>query len=307
MAVFAKVVQTQGFSRAARELNLTTSAVSRHIQRLEQHLGARLLVRTTRRLAPTELGQEVYACCCRIVEDAKDIETMSSRYQQSPQGKLRVSAPVTLGQIWLAPLLAEFSRIYPAVTVELSLLDRFVDMIEEGYDLVLRISKDMAPGLAVRPLQLMRYILIASPAYLDKHGKPTHPTQLVQHQFTLFGYADFDGDWYMRSAKDEQIHIRVHPTITVNNSTAMLSVVEQHGGISLLPDYVAANALKTGKVVRLLPDWEFEQNYAPRHIVVAYHPTRHLALKARVFIDFLHSHPFLHDDVRAVPRSEPPR
>ncbi len=292
MAVFAKVVQTRGFSAAARELGLTTSAVSRHVQRLEQHLGGRLLVRTTRQLAPTELGQQVAQLCQRIVEEARDIEGLGNQYRQTPQGKLTISAPVSLGQRWVAPLLAGFSRAYPEVTVVLNLLDRFVDMIEEDYDLVLRISRDLPPGLAVRPLQPVRYILIAAPDYLAQAGVPQHPSGLAAHQFILFGYGEFGGDWLLRSASGEKVKVQVEPRMTVNNSLAMLTIAEQGSGITLLPDYIAADSLASGKVQQLLNDWEFEHSYAPRNIVAAWHPTRHLPLKARVFIDYLSAHPY---------------
>lgn len=292
MVVFAKVVQTRGFSAAARELGLTTSAVSRHVQRLEQHLGGRLLVRTTRQLAPTELGQQVAQLCQRIVEEARDIEGLGNQYRQTPQGKLTISAPVSLGQRWVAPLLAGFSRAYPEVTVVLNLLDRFVDMIEEDYDLVLRISRDLPPGLAVRPLQPVRYILIAAPDYLAQAGVPQHPSGLAAHQFILFGYGEFGGDWLLRSASGEKVKVQVEPRMTVNNSLAMLTIAEQGSGITLLPDYIAADSLASGKVQQLLNDWEFEHSYAPRNIVAAWHPTRHLPLKARVFIDYLSAHPY---------------
>lgn len=287
MLIFAKVVELQGFSAAARELGLTTSAVSRQVLRLETHLGARLLNRTTRRLSTTELGQQVYLACARLAEQAREIESLGQSYAHKPQGKLRISAPVVFGQLWLAPRLHEFMQRYPELQLELSLVDRMVDLIDEGFDLTLRISRELAPGLVTRPLMPMRYILAASARYLDEHTKPQHPRELSEHSAIIYGYQEFNNKLSLLHASGESISLSMQTKLTINNSIAMLAAVKAGAGIGLLPAFVAEHALVSGEIIELLPDWTFQDNYQARQIVAAWMPTRHLPLKTRVFIDFL--------------------
>ncbi len=287
MTTFARVVELQSFSATARELKLTTSAVSRQIQRLESHLGGRLLNRTTRRLATTELGQQVYLACTRLLEQAREIETLGQSYAQTPQGRLRVSAPIVFGQLWLAPRLHDFMQAYPQLELELHLFDRMADLVDEGYDLTLRISRELAPGLVTRPLLAMRYVLVASPDYLRLHGHPSHPEQLRQHQAIIYGYHEFTSRLHLQHRNGEKIAIQMPSRLSINNSVAMLSAVLAGAGIGLLPAFVAATALANQELIELLAEWEFLDNYQARNIVAAWLPNRYLALKTRVFIDYL--------------------
>ncbi len=290
MLVFAKVVEMQGFSAAARELHQTTSAVSRQVQRLEAHLGARLLNRTTRRLSTTEFGQQVYAACSRLAEQAREIESLGQSYGHKPQGKLRISAPVVFGQLWLAPRLHAFMQRYPELQLELSLVDRMVDLIDEGFDLTLRISRELAPGLVSRPLMTMRYILVASKHYLQEHTLPHHPRDLTAHKAIIYGYHEFNNHLSLSHASGESLNLSIPSMLTINNSIAMLAAVQAGAGIGLLPAFVAAQALAHGEIIEILPDWQFQDNYQTRQIVAAWLPTRHLPLKTRVFIDYLLEH-----------------
>ncbi len=198
MAIFAQVVDSGGFSAAGRQLELTTSAVSRHVSRLEAHMGGRLLQRTTRSLSLTELGQQVYAACSRMVSTAREVHALAGSYSARPNGVIRVSAPIVLGQVWLAPKLPGFLARYPEVNVELQLVDRKIDLIEEGVDLAIRIATELAPGLVARPLGPVRYVLVATPRYLATHGEPKAPQDLPQHQCSYLGYARFGEAWSMR-------------------------------------------------------------------------------------------------------------
>ena len=214
MAIFAQVVDSGGFSAAARHLSLTTSAVSRHVSRLEAYMGGRLLQRTTRSVSLTELGEQVHTACVRMLNTAREIHALAGSYSARPNGVVRISAPVVLGQLWLAPLLPAFLDRYPEVDVRLSLVDRNVDLIEEGIDLAIRIAADLAPGLAARPLGPMRYLLAASPRYLAAHGVPATPQELPAHRCNYLGYARFGAAWTMRregSGEPEIISIRVPP------------------------------------------------------------------------------------------------
>lgn len=289
MAIFAQVVDSGGFSAAARQLGLTTSAVSRHVSRLETYIGGRLLQRTTRSVSLTELGEQVHVACVRMVNTAREIHALAGSYSARPNGVVRISAPVVLGQLWLAPLLPAFLDRYPEVDVRLSLVDRNVDLIEEGIDLAIRISADLAPGLAARPLGPMRYVLVASPQYLAAHGTPAAPQELPGHRCNYLGYARFGAAWTMRregADGPEIASIRVPSRLTINNSAALMAVVEAGGGIGLVPDFTARAALAQGRAVRILADWTFDEPYAGT-VHAVYMPGPHLALKVRAMIDYL--------------------
>ncbi len=285
MAVFSQVVDSGGFAAAARVLDLTTSAVSRHVSRLEAHLGGRLLQRTTRSLALTELGREVFGASTRMLSTAREIHALAGSYSARPNGIIRVTAPVVFGQIWLAPLLPTFLELYPEVDVRLTLVDRTVDLIEEHVDLAIRIARDLAPGLAARTLCAMRYVLVATPDYLTRHGVPEAPEALSGHRCSHLGYGPFGESWTLRRG-ETSVHVKVPARLTINNSAAILAMVEAGGGIGLVPDFTARAALDAQRVQQVLPEWEFCEPYTGT-VHAVYMPGRHLALKVRVFIDYL--------------------
>lgn len=285
MAIFAHVVESGGFSSAARKLGLTTSAVSRHVTRLESHLGGRLLNRTTRSLSLTELGAQVHAACVRMLSDAREIHAMAGSYSARPNGVIRVSAPVVFGQVWLAPRLPAFLARYPEVDVRLTLVDRTVDLIEEGIDLAIRIARELDPGLAARPLRAMRYVLVASPDYLARHPAPAAPADLNQHHCVHLGYGAF-GDAWQFEREGVTTSVTVGARLTINNSAAILAAIEAGGGIGLIPDFTATQALADGRVVPVLSEWALAAPYTGA-VHAVYVPGRHLALKTRVLIDFL--------------------
>jgi len=287
MAVFSQVVDSGGFSAAARILGLNTSAVSRHVSRLEAHLGGRLLQRTTRSLALTELGAQVYAACTRMLGTAREIHALAGSYSARPNGLIRVTAPVVFGQVWLAPRLRGFLDLYPEVDVRLTLVDRTVDLIEEGVDLAIRIARELAPGLAARTLCAMRYVLVAAPAYLDRNGVPETPQALPGHSCSHLGYGPFGDVWTLRRG-DVIEHVKVPGRLTINNSAAILAMVESGGGIGLVPDFTAHAALAAGQVQQVLPEWEFCEPYTGS-VHAVYMPGPHLALKVRAFVDYLAS------------------
>lgn len=289
MAMFVRVVDSGGFSAAARAHGLTTSAVSRHISRLEAHLGGKLLHRTTRSLALTELGQQVYAACTRMLGTAREIHALAGSYSARPNGIVRVTAPIVFGQVWLAPRLPAFLEQYPDVDVRLTLVDRTVDLIEEGVDLAVRIARELSPGLAARTLCAMRYVLVASPDYLDRHGAPATPQELERHRCTHLGYGPFGGTWTLTHAgttTQVRVQVNVPARVTINNSAAILAMVEAGGGIGLVPDFTARSALDAQRVRQVLPEWTFDAPYTGT-VHAVYVPGRHLALKVRAFIDHL--------------------
>jgi DNA-binding transcriptional LysR family regulator len=285
MAIFAQVVDSGGFSAAARHLGITTSAVSRHVTRLEAHLGGRLLLRTTRALSLTELGEQVHAACVRMLSTAREVHALAGSYSARPNGVIRVSAPVVFGQTWLAPRLPGFLDAYPEVDVRLTLVDRTVDLAEDGVDLAIRIARELAPGLAARPLCAVHYVLVAAPDYLARHPAPTEPAHLPQHRCCHLGYGSFGGAWTLTRG-DERVSVTVPARLTINNSAAIVGMVEAGGGIGLVPDFAARTALAAGRVRPVLPEWRFEAPYTGS-VHAVYTPGRHVALKVRALIDYL--------------------
>lgn len=286
MVVFSKVVELRSFSAAARQLRLTSSAVSRSVGRLEAHFNSKLLHRTTRAVTPTELGLEVYSGCSLIAQTAREIKSIAGRYASAPVGRLTVSAPVVFGQRWLSPRLPAFLQRWPDVQLKLTLTDRMVDLVEEGFDLALRIATGLPLGLTARPLLSTSYVLIASPSYLQANGEPQTPAELAAHCCVLLGYGPFGGDLLLSNGH-EQIAVKVDGRLAVNNGAAILSAAQAGVGIGLLPDFTAAASLEDGSVMRILSQWTLMGAYGERKVYAVYSPTRHLPQKVRAFIDHL--------------------
>lgn len=285
MAIFVQVVDCGGFSAAARQLGLTTSAISRHVSRLEAHMGGRLLQRTTRSLSLTELGQQVHAGSARMLASAREVHALAGSYSARPNGTIRVTAPIVFGQLWLAPRLPRFLELYPEVDVHLTLVDRTVDLIEEGADLAIRIARELAPGLAARPLCAMRYVLVASDGYLERYGAPAVPGDLAAHRCICLRHSELGQQWSMQRGA-ETASVAIPHRLSINNSAAIIAAVEVDGGIGLVTDFAAQPALDAGRVQRVLPGWEMDQQHT-RSIHAVYISGRHVALKIRAFIDYL--------------------
>ncbi len=285
MAVFVQVVDSGGFSAAARQLGMTTSAVSRHVARLEKQMGGRLLQRTTRSVSLTELGAHVHAGCTRMVAAAREVQAMAGSYSVRPTGVIRVTAPIVFGQVWLAPRLTGFLALHPEVDVRLNLVDRTVDLIEEGDDLAIRIAREVAPGLVARHLCDMGYALVASVAYAATYGLPGAPDALADHAFVCLRHSEMEGSWDMQ--RDGQtVTVTVPTRVSINNSAAVMAAVEAGGGIGLVSDFVARPAIAAGRVVQVLPGWTVAEPHT-RAIHAVYVPGRHIALKIRALIDYL--------------------
>jgi DNA-binding transcriptional LysR family regulator len=291
MVVFARVVDSGGFTAAARALGLTNSAVSRSVARLEAQLGARLLNRTTRSVSLTELGAEVYPGCVRLAQTAREVQALAGRYALVPQGRVRVSAPTVFGEVWLAPRLPAFLARWPQVQVDLTLIDRLVDLVDEGYDLALRITRPgaVAQGLVARALGDMRYVMVATPGYLRRHGVPAEPAQLAAHACVCLDFPASEERLEFEAAAGQAAPapVQVRCPLRVNNSSAILATVEAGLGIGIVPDFAAAAGLRAKRLKRVLTRWPLAGAYAPRVVHAVYAPTRHLPPKVRVFIDHL--------------------
>ena len=282
MAVFARVVEANSFTSAAAQLGMSRSAVSKAIAGLEDRLGARLLNRTTRRLALTEVGQAFYERCARIVAEAEDAELAVSHLQVSPRGTLRVNAPVSFGLRHLAPALPDFMKRYPEVRVSIDLADRMVDLIDEGYDLAVRIGDLQDSSLIARRLIDNHMVVCAAPAYWHRRGRPKEPADLTKHACLTYAYQRNPNDWPFVGPHG-RFHVRVDGPLQSNNGDLSLAAACAGLGVVVLPCFLCGEELEAGRLEPVLCDW-----LPPAGGIHAVYPhARHPSTKVRAFIDFL--------------------
>jgi DNA-binding transcriptional LysR family regulator len=282
MAIFARVVEAQSFTAAAAQLGMSRSAVSKAIAGLEDRLGARLLNRTTRRLALTEVGRAFYERCARIVADAEDAELAVSRLQAAPRGILRVNAPVSFGVLHLAPALPDFMQRYPELRVEIDLADRTVDLIEEGYDLAVRIGALADSSLIARRLADNHMVVCAAPAYWQRRGRPGEPRDLAGHACITYAYQRSPNEWPFVGPAG-RFTVRVEGPLLSNNGDLALVAALAGLGVVVLPCFLCGPHLAAGRLEPVLADWM----PPPTGIHAVYPHGRHLSAKVRAFVDFL--------------------
>lgn len=281
-AVFAKVVETGSFTAAARALGISKAKASKQVARLEGRLGARLLNRTTRRLSVTEAGGAFHERCRRILAEVEEAEDAVGRLQAAPRGILRINAPMTFGLMHLSPLVPAYMARYPEVTVDLSLNDRFVDLVEEGWDLAVRIGRLRDSSLIARRLASFRAVVCAAPAYWERRGRPEHPRDLGGHDCLIYSYLERPEDW--RFARDgEEASVRVAGPLRANNGQILLEAAVAGAGVLLSPTFIVADALADGRLEAVLSPWCTEDV----GIHAVYPHARHLSAKVRTFVDFL--------------------
>lgn len=283
MVVFRHVVEAGSFAGAAGQLNLTAAAVSKQIKALEQWLGTRLFDRTTRRVRLTEAGEAFYRRCVGILDEVAAARDDAGRRRTVPRGHMRVSAPVTFGTMHLAPVVTDYLREYPDVTVEVELSDRAVDLIAEGFDVAVRIGELPDSSLVARRLSSSRFALCAAPAYLARHGAPATPEALTGHACLEYSYRPPHGRWrFVGSGGDIVVPIR--PRLRANNGEFLRAAALRGEGIALAPTFIVGDDLRSGRLVGLLPDYR----PAATPIQAVYPAGRYLPAKVRSFIDFLH-------------------
>ena len=283
MVTFARVVKAGSFAGAARRLHVTSSVASKHVAKLEHALGVRLLNRSTRKLSLTEAGAAYYEHCARIVEEVENSQRAIAQLQAAPRGLLRVTAPVTFANTRLGPVLREFFERYPDIQIDLNASNRVVDLAEEGFDVAVRIARTLPPNVVARELRPVRWHLCASPEYLEREGTPEHPSNLSRHNCLTFPTLSQNGVWHFARGR-EKTEVEVHGSLQANTVEALYDLVRAGMGLTLLPGYIAGRDLKAGKLVALLTDWEIESG---SHLYAVYLPTRYMAPKLRVFVDFL--------------------
>lgn len=276
------VVKHSSYAKAAEELGLSPSGVSRVISRLEERLGVRLLQRTTRKLALTEVGAAFVGRTSQVLLDLADAEAEVQETALTPRGKLRVTAPVVFGQLHLAPLLGELLEHYPELSIELSLMDRFVDLIEEGVDLAIRIGKLSDSRLIARRLCRNQRVLVASPGYVELYGLPAHPKELCDHECVLFGGFARPREWRLQGPEGT-LMVNVSGRVESNNVEVLTAAARRGLGITLGATLSVGPALSCGDLVRVLCDWQFE----PTAVYAVYPSARQLSTKVRATVDFL--------------------
>jgi DNA-binding transcriptional LysR family regulator len=282
MRSFARVVDSGSYAEAARQLGVTRSAVSKAVTELERHLGARLLDRTTRRVTPTEAGRAYHERIAGILADVEQTEAAVSRLHDEPKGLLRVNAPMSFGTLYLSPAIADFMTAYPDLRVEAIMNDRFIDPLEEGVDVTVRIGVLQDSSLIARRLAPARRVLVASPAYLERHGAPRVPGDLVTHRALNFGHASGPQRWQLQDG-GEVASVPIDAVLCSNNGDVLRAAAVNGIGMTLLPTFLVGPDLAAGRLLIVLPD------YPPvgLGIYALYAPNRFLAAKTRVFVDFL--------------------
>lgn len=282
MSVFTAVVEAGSFVGAVDALRMSKAAVSRHVDSLEQRLGVRLLQRTTRRLSLTEEGRIFYQRSKEVLAALDDAESEVSSRTLEPSGLIRVNVPLTFGIMHLAPLWNAFMHAHPQVDLDITLNDRVVDLVDEGYDLAVRISDLPDSMLISRKLVATRMMLCASPAYLELHGAPEHPQELMKHR--VLAYANWSGrdEWHF-DGPEGKVVVRTRARVYSNNGDTCRAIALQGGGIMLQPSFMLDEDLRRGHLVELMPEYR-----AIELGVYAVYPTRkQLPLRVRRLVDFL--------------------
>ncbi|WP_298252632.1 LysR family transcriptional regulator [Bradyrhizobium sp.] len=283
LATFVRVVETGSLSKAARSLSSSLTSVSRKLSALEQHFGIQFVRRTTRRLTLTDEGRMLYERAKAVLAELKQIETSLTANHQEPTGRLRVSVPTLIGRALVAPVLAEFLRLYPSLSIDLQLVDRAVDMLEEDIHVALRIGHLPNSQLIVRKLADIQMIVCAAPCYLKRRGTPTTPAELSEHDCLAFSETPGLGEWHFGKEAKPQSRVAISPRLWINSLDALVLAAEQGAGVVRVPSWLVKRELSGGRLVRVLRD--FEPPPAPLNVL--FQSARLASPKTRVFADYL--------------------
>jgi DNA-binding transcriptional LysR family regulator len=281
--VFATVVAKGSFTRAADALDTSPANVTRYVSELESHLGTRLLNRTSRRLSLTESGEALYERAKSILEDVAEAETIASAAALHPRGRLRINVPVSFGMMHLAPLWPAFMVRHPDIELDIDLSDRVVDLVEEGYDLAVRISRSGSLTNVGRKLADSRNLLCASPAYLERAGAPQSLEELPRHSFLAYSLWTGGESLPFIDATGKTHSVRMTPIMHANNGGTLRAAAREGLGIINQPTFLVGEDIRAGRLVELLPDYRL-----PNIDILAVYPSRrHLSVKVRAMVDFL--------------------
>jgi len=282
MVTFARVVEAKSFSKAAQRMGASKSRVSKAIAKLERSLQARLLNRSTRGLSLTEVGAAFYEHCRRIADEVQQAVEVVSQLHAEPRGVLKLTAPVAFGTLHVAPALPEFLGQHPDLAIDMTITDRLVDLVEEGYDVAIRIVREPDLNLVARKLAPVRRVACATPGYFKRRGVPKTPQDLKRHNCLHYTYFSARGEWHFRGPGGD-ISVPLSGDLRINDDEALSQAVLGGLGVALLPTFIIGRELQAGRLQAVLSD------YVPleRHIYAVHLPSIHLPPKVRAFIDFL--------------------
>ena len=287
LVIFARVVEAGSFSEAARRMDISRSAVSKAVAKLEKGLSTRLLLRSTRHLSLTETGVALSEYALRILEEAEHAERAVNSLDAEPQGTLKVSVPNSFGTRHVAPALPCFLARYPEIKVDLTITDRPGDLIEEGYDVQIRVTNEPDLNLVARKIAPVHRMLCATPLYFQQWGVPQTPEDLVKYNCLDCGLSAEQGYWRFTGPEGKgKIKVPVSGNLRINDNDALAQAALHGLGIALLPTYTIGMDFQKGRLQTVLPEYLSVE----RHIYACYLPSRHLPIKIRAFIDFLSEH-----------------
>ena len=283
LEIFVKVVELGSFTDAAQALGISKSHCSKQVRRLEDRLQARLVNRTTRQVSATGEGRAFYERCVRLMEELEEAERAVGQMRDRPTGTLRVSLPLSFGVRYIGPAMTRFMRRYPELGVEMHLNDRKVDIIEEGFDMAIRVGTLADSSMIARKLAVVRNVLCAAPGYLAEHGTPTVPGDLREHSCLMYHLLSTGSTWHFRDASGDEEMIRVEGRLRSDNGDTLVQAALAGLGVLYTPDFFLAEHIRQGRLVPLLPEWSFSHMAA----WALYPHTRHLSARVRLFIDHL--------------------
>ena len=285
MRVFTAVVEAGSFAGAADRLDLSRGMATRYVAQLEAHLGVRLLNRTTRKLSLTEVGSDYYQRASQILAMVEEAEISAAQEALVPRGTLRMTTSIGFGVPHLGRAITAFLQRHPGVDVELTLNERAVDLVEEGFDLSVRVATQIDPGLVTRRLAAARTVACASPGYLKKRGTPESPEQLAGHNCMTYAHTNWQNEWRFRRNGVER-RVRISGNLRGNNGNIVVNAAIEGLGVILEPDFLVFEALRQKRLVRILSDWETDE----LSVFAVYPNRKYLPPKVRSFIDFLVEH-----------------
>ncbi|MDL2407178.1 LysR family transcriptional regulator [Rhizobium calliandrae] len=282
LQVFGRVVECGGFSAAARRLNMSVTMVGNHIQSLEDRLGVRLLNRTTRKVSLTETGKLYYERSSQILADLEEADSAAGAATSTPRGTLKFYTSTHITR-FLSPVISEYLSLYPSVSVDLSIGERMIDLIEEGFDLAIRTTMPADSSLVARRLTPWRHVLVCSPNYIRTHPAVTTPADLASHNCLRYSYYPYGDDWRFFNEAGEQVSVKVGGNIVTTSADTLRYLAQNGQGIFLAPSFVIMDDVVSGALARLLPD------YKPAEFSInAIYPNRtYLPTKTRIFIDLV--------------------
>lgn len=283
LRVFRRVAELASFSATARALRLSNAAVSKNVRELEEELGAQLLQRTTRRVHLTAAGERYYATVVAVLDELERADSDASEQSGAPRGRLRVAAPMSFGLSELAAQVAAFGNLYPDLTIDLELNDRFVDLIQEGFDIAIRGSGPLSDSnLVAKKLVDIERVVCASPDYVARHGQPQSPQGLARHRCLVYSLSSKPGVWTFHRGK-AKVTVKARAALFVNSSLALTTAAAAGAGVALLPHFAAKTPLANGHLVRLLPAWSSE----PQALYALYPRHRFTSRIVRLFVEHL--------------------